>query len=129
MLVVEHLIAGDRPLRLMPWWARAIGIFLTFHLVCLTWIFFRSPDIGHAFSFLSGFGNFEKPLMVLTPFVALLVFGSLATQFLPKNRMKLFEDWTSVMPFMLQGPALGALIVAIDSLGPSGIAPFIYFQF
>jgi hypothetical protein len=33
------------------------------------------------------------------------------------------------MPFMLQGPALGALIVAIDSLGPSGIAPFIYFQF
>jgi D-alanyl-lipoteichoic acid acyltransferase DltB (MBOAT superfamily) len=129
LLVIENLAAGKRDLLLLPWWAKALGIVVTFHLVCLTWIFFRSPDIAHAWSFLSGFTDFSKPVTVLTPFVGLLVFGSLAAQFLPKQRMTIFENWFASVPVAMQGAVLGALIVAIDSLGPSGIAPFIYFQF
>jgi hypothetical protein len=33
------------------------------------------------------------------------------------------------LPAVLQGAALGGFIFLVEALGPSGIAPFIYFQF
>jgi hypothetical protein len=61
--------------------------------------------------------------------VLTLLIGGIAAQFLPKNRLELIETVIDRIPVAAQGALVGALIVAIDSLGPTGIAPFIYFQF
>src|SRR5579871_3204072 len=42
-LVVEHWLREHVRLPRGPLW-RALGVVLTFHFVCLTWIFFRAPD-------------------------------------------------------------------------------------
>ena len=130
LLALEHAFLPDRAtLKSWPFWAKALGIFVTFHLICLTWIFFRAPDLAHALSFLAGFGNWGMGPSAVTPFLLLLIAGALAEQFLPKDRMAMLERLTLRIPLPAQGVLAGAAIVAIDSLGPSGVAPFIYFQF
>ena len=39
--------------------ARLLGTMLTFHLVCLAWIFFRANDLRQAVAMLAGLGNFH----------------------------------------------------------------------
>ena len=109
--------------------ARAAAIVATFHFVCLTWIFFRAPDFAHAFAYIEGFARLTSPVTLASPFVLLMVFGTLAAQFLPEDRVERLEAWLTRAPLALQGALLGLGIVAIDSFGPAGVAPFIYFQF
>jgi D-alanyl-lipoteichoic acid acyltransferase DltB (MBOAT superfamily) len=130
LLVVEHLVFPENTTRRpLPLWLRALAIIVTFHCVCLTWIFFRSPDLAHAVNFLEGFERLGQGATVATLFVLTLLIGGIAAQFLPKNRLELIETVIDRIPVAAQGALVGALIVAIDSLGPTGIAPFIYFQF
>jgi hypothetical protein len=35
----------------------------------------------------------------------------------------------ALLPLVAQGAAFATVLVALDALGPRGIAPFIYFQF
>jgi alginate O-acetyltransferase complex protein AlgI len=127
LLVIEH--------RLIPrhvafvGGARAAAIIVTFHCVCLTWIFFRSPDLPHALEFLAGFARIAQPALMTNPLVLALLAGGLAAHFLPHDRLERIEDWVVRLPRTAQAAALGAIIVLIDRLGPDGVAPFIYFQF
>ncbi|HVM79107.1 MAG TPA: MBOAT family O-acyltransferase [Stellaceae bacterium] len=129
-LVLERAIRErfrDRP-ALGPL-ARAAATVATFHFVCLTWIFFRAPDFEHAFLYLEGFTRLSAPVTLANPFILLLVFGTLAAQFLPADRVERLEALLARAPMVFQGALLGLAIVAIDSFGPAGVAPFIYFQF
>jgi D-alanyl-lipoteichoic acid acyltransferase DltB (MBOAT superfamily) len=130
LLIGEHLLWPDRKiLRAWPWWQKLLGIAVTFHLVCLTWIFFRASDLDHALRFLAGFTAIATPPTTATPFVLSLLALGMALQYLPRNRMALIESVVRYIPLPLQGALVGAAIIAIDALGPSGVAPFIYFQF
>ncbi len=130
LLALEHGLLPERDrMKRWPFWAKALGVVATFHLVCLAWIFFRAADLGHALEFLAGFGSLSRGVQALTPFLFLLIAGGLAAQFLPKDRMAMLERLALRLPLPAQGALVGAAIVAIDSLGPSGVAPFIYFQF
>jgi D-alanyl-lipoteichoic acid acyltransferase DltB (MBOAT superfamily) len=129
MLVAEHAVLKQRKPANWPPGARIIGTIITFNLVCLAWIFFRSPDLGHAAEFLRGFGRVGQTEITATPFVLTLLFGGLAAQFLPPGRMAMFERAVERIPVPWQGAFVGAGIVGIASLGPLGVAPFIYFQF
>ncbi len=47
----------------MPAW---LAWFVTFHVVCLAWVFFRSPDLSTAFAMLGGvFAGGPSPLVTL----------------------------------------------------------------
>jgi D-alanyl-lipoteichoic acid acyltransferase DltB (MBOAT superfamily) len=130
LLIGEHLLWPDRrALVAKPWWQRWLIVAATFHLVCLTWIFFRAADLGHALDFLSGFAAIGQAPSVATPFVLTLLVGGMALQYLPRNRMALIEWVVGRLPMTAQGALVGSGIVAIDALGPTGVAPFIYFQF
>jgi D-alanyl-lipoteichoic acid acyltransferase DltB (MBOAT superfamily) len=129
MLVAEHAILGRRKPSDWPLWGRVLGTIVTFNLVCLAWIFFRSPDLIHAADFLSGLGRIDDSRITATPFVLTLLVGGLAAQFLPRDRVAMLERLVVRAPFPVQGALVGAAIVGIASLGPAGVAPFIYFQF
>jgi len=107
---------------------RALAIFLTFHFVCLTWVFFRAPDLGRALEYLSGLARPGWPEHAGV-FVVALIAAGLASQFLPKDRLERSEALVVRWPAWAQGAALGAAIVIVDAIGPKGVAPFIYFQF
>ena len=128
-LSLEHWLRRHWPGALAGRVWRALGIVLTFHFVCLAWIFFRAPDFEHAFLYLAGLARLAEPVTLASPFLLVLVFGSLAAQFLPADRLERIEAAVTGLPMALQGAMAGFLIMAIDAFGPSGVAPFIYFQF
>jgi alginate O-acetyltransferase complex protein AlgI len=120
-LILERLIGADR-------WPRWLGILVTFHFVCLCWIFFRAQDAASAFEFIAGFARWEASSQ-LTPYLALLMLGMAGAQFLPRDRVERLERALGGFPLWLFGAAAGVAILAIDRMGPDGVAPFIYFAF
>ncbi len=105
------------------------GFFLTFNLVCFSWILFRSTDMETVLMMLRGFGNWTVAPELTTPFLSVLVFGTLASQFLPGR----WVDKTGIYLARLDGVTLGVVLgvglLFIEAISPEGVAPFIYFQF
>ncbi len=105
--------------------------FLTFHVVCLAWVFFRAESLGKAFDILGRIASldFADGAGVLTPLVALVVVLSVALQFVPESWRAQFDENLASRKLLVQGILLAVSLVAIDAFGPDGVAPFIYFQF
>ncbi len=110
-------------------WGRALGVLMTFHIVCLAWIFFRAESLEYALAYLGGLTDWSGQAQFLQPFLVLLVAGSLLAHFLPigwvTGSAKILERTGPV----IHGAVLGFGILLIESIAPEGVAPFIYFQF
>src|SRR5918998_461663 len=95
----------------LPAWAAWL---VTFHVVCVAWVFFRAPDLGTAFELLGGLGLTGPSPLVTLP-VILLVLAALAIQTLPPGWWRTAEAWLVERPVAVQGLAVGAVIVAADA--------------
>jgi D-alanyl-lipoteichoic acid acyltransferase DltB (MBOAT superfamily) len=104
--------------------------FVTFNVVCLAWVFFRAPTFSRAMSVL---GRLFTGWGVPSPEVSLLLVVTLAlmlaSQFVPERTMEKVQVAFSNFPVVAQGVTLAGCFFLIDALGPTGVAPFIYFQF
>ena len=110
----------------LPAW---LAWFVTFHVVCLAWVFFRSPDLSTAFDMLGQIGASGPSPLVTLPVVFLTV-AAIALQALPSGWWRQAEGWLVRQPVAAQGVAFGALLVVADAaVGQQGVAPFIYYQF
>ncbi len=70
------------------------------------------------------------PSPLVTPVLVALTAGAVAIQAVPRDFWQRAEEWFVARPVLLQGAALGALVVVADAaVGQQGVAPFIYFQF
>lgn len=109
--------------------SRFSGWFITINVFALAAIFFRAPDIVVAKEYLVALSNFSLNAEKFTPFVALLIAGSIAAQFLPADTVfRQAKRLESRSPLVL-GLLLGGGLLSIEMMGPKGVAPFIYFQF
>lgn len=108
----------------------AVGWFVTFHVVCLGWIFFRAETFDGALELIGRlFTAWGESSPLVTPGLLLVIGGALLFQFLPKDAVRRFEVVFSRLAPAMQAASLGVGLVLIDALGPEGVAPFIYFQF
>ena len=113
----------------LPGMTRVLGTLLTFHLVCLGWVLFRAVDLRRTGEVLAALGGSwsSAPSLDWGVLIVLLVGG--ATQFVPIG----FADpiWSRLgrSSVVVQALVVVIAIVAMDILGPEGVAPFIYFQF
>ncbi|HUY31103.1 MAG TPA: MBOAT family O-acyltransferase [Acidimicrobiales bacterium] len=119
---------------LTPQSERPIAVWLqrlaTFHVVCIGWIFFDSATVNGAFTMISRLvtaWSGPDPLVRL-PVVAAIV-GSLALQFVPNGWSARAREVFGRMSAVAQGAAVGATLLVITTLGPPGVAPFIYYKF
>lgn len=108
---------------------RALGVLLTFHVVCLAWIFFRAENLGFALDYLRGFLNWDQSAQFAQPFLVMLVAVSLAAHFLPNDLVQRTSRLLEPVGPVGLGVLLGAGILLIEAVAPEGVAPFIYFQF
>lgn len=100
---------------------------LTFHFVCAGWVLFRSPSLGVAgevFTALTRGARGPVPVWVAGLVLVALLSSLISADGLVAARAR-FSRW----PLIAQGIAFALLVVALDALGPRGVAPFIYFQF
>jgi alginate O-acetyltransferase complex protein AlgI len=110
----------------LPAWAAWL---VTFHVVCVAWVFFRAPDLDTAFGVLGGLGLSGPAPLVTLPLVFLTV-AAVAIQAVPQGWWRDAEAWLVARPVALQGLMVGAVIVAADAaVGQQGVAPFIYYRF
>jgi D-alanyl-lipoteichoic acid acyltransferase DltB (MBOAT superfamily) len=105
---------------------------VTFNVVCLAWIFFRSESIGTAFDYLTQMlnpANWLDASPLVTFGVLLAVFVGIAGQYVPRRvTARLMAGFSRLSPVAM-GAVLGVALMVINTLGPRGVAPFIYFQF
>jgi alginate O-acetyltransferase complex protein AlgI len=127
-LVAERRLRGRTP-RFDPAVNRALARLLTFHVVCLAWIFFRADSVGTAFTVLGRLvtGGGSAPLLTLP--VLLAVAAGIGVQYLPAGVVGQLAARFSRLAPALQGTAVAAALVGIGVLGPQGVSPFIYYRF
>ena len=105
-----------------------LGRLVTFHIVCLGWVFFRSTSLTNAWAVLArllhpGTGT-ELNMMVIAT-IALF----LALQFVPTGAVGKAQAHFSRMPVWQQGLSLSFFLTLTNALAPAGVSPFIYFAF
>jgi len=128
-------LAGERVLlsRWRPWnvdnpFAAALRVLVTFHLVCLAWVFFRAHDFALARAMLGRlahpqWSNFDAGSHAATAvFVAALFLAQqLGAHLRYKERIAANDA--------LFATSLACAMVAMILFAPAAGAPFIYFQF
>jgi D-alanyl-lipoteichoic acid acyltransferase DltB (MBOAT superfamily) len=107
-----------------PWLRRIV----TFHLVCLGWVFFRSETVDGALEVLGRIATGTSSVG-LNPVVVGVVALMLAAQFVPAATVGRARETFARWRLATQVAVLALVLVAVDVLGPDGVAPFIYFQF
>lgn len=120
-LVLERALGLSRS-------GRWIGVFVTFHLVCLGWVLFRAPDLAAAGEMLAALGRWDDVAPLPWMMVGLTAFA-LALHVWPPGWVQRLEARLAPWPAWALGLAFGLGVVVVLALGPAGVAPFIYFQF
>lgn len=123
----EGELVGATTTRTIDWkiWARRL---LTFHLVCLGWVFFRASTFTNAFQVLARLFHWGSAIP-FNPVLILVIVGSIASQYVPTHRSGAAQAWFSRCSWWLQSTFLAGWLTLCSVLGPIGIAPFIYFKF
>jgi alginate O-acetyltransferase complex protein AlgI len=102
----------------------------TFNLVCLGWVFFRADSVSTAFSMMARLGaGWGTPTLLLSPLIVFVIVGMLALQFAPRGPGRMLQRRVSHLTPVKMGLVLAGALFVITTMGPQGVAPFIYFQF
>jgi len=102
----------------------------TFALVCVGWVFFRADSMDTAFSLLRRvITGWWTPSEFVTPLVVLMIAGMLVLQVWPRGFGLWLQSGLSRLKPAPLGIVFALALLVIVILGPSGVAPFIYFQF
>jgi D-alanyl-lipoteichoic acid acyltransferase DltB (MBOAT superfamily) len=110
-------------------WRPWLGRFITFQLVCVGWVIFRSQSLDRAAELLWRSLTAWGPAPLASLALVAVIAGTIAWQYLPAGLWQRIEDRFGALPVLAQGAALGVIIALAVILGPTGVAPFIYFQF
>jgi D-alanyl-lipoteichoic acid acyltransferase DltB (MBOAT superfamily) len=136
-LALEHYRRGRRTALGLPppsdtFIRRFVARFITFHIVCLAWVFFRAESFSNAGDVLARVFNPTHWLdgtPLVTTGVLLAIAIGLGGQFVPHDTTaRILARFAQLAP-AAQGAVLGVVLLVTDTLGPSGVAPFIYFRF
>jgi alginate O-acetyltransferase complex protein AlgI len=132
-LVVERICErvslpklGDRAPRL----SGALGWLLTFHFVCITWVFFRAPSLEATQAYFATlFAGDTGWSTAMSPLVAVMLLLGAATQLIPNRWFEGFEAYYDRASIVLKVALPFLVIYLIAIAAPGGVPPFIYFQF
>ena len=132
----QRRVAAGLPAEAEGRWAVAWQRFATFQFVCLGWVFFRASSFTSAMTLLGRlFTGWSTPTVLVTFPVLLCIAVGIGTQYIPSTFAKRAQEVFTRMGTLgragafLQGGVLGAVLLTITTLGPPGVAPFIYFRF
>ncbi|MDE6445549.1 MAG: MBOAT family protein [Alistipes sp.] len=113
---------------------RIAGIFLTFNLVCFSWLMFRAESMQTVTLMLHQiFFDFNAPVIpqVLAGYAAVFAFiaAGYALHFVPARIDDRVRHGVAQAPMLLQVLLMAVMIWSVMQIKSSDIQPFIYFQF
>jgi len=107
----------------------AVSVILTFHFVCLTWVFFRADSIGQAGDLLRQAGKLTWGTANLTGGVLLLAAIGFMAHWSPRALFDGACSGFSKLPAPVQATLLFALGIGLYYAASTDVAPFIYSRF
>jgi len=102
---------------------------VTFHIVCLGWIFFNADSVSTAATLIGRLFTAWGRAPLVTPLVVITIVGAVGLQYLPPGLGGRAQREFARQPWAVQGAILGVVLLVITTLGPQGVAPFIYYRF
>ena len=125
-LAVERAI-GKRPESTRARW---FGRVLTFNIVCFAWIFFRADSLHTAGEVITRlFTAWGQPSPLVTTSVVLAILVGIVGQYVQPGAGVVVVQWFRRLPAVAQAATVAVALAVINTLGPEGVAPFIYFRF
>ncbi len=108
-----------------------VARWLTFHFVCLTWVYFYAPSVGDAQTILQYLFSNTHAGVLSQQALALLAAVTLLLAIYPYADRAVEAAYALLkrLPLLLKPFALAILITAIVALSPEGIPAFIYANF
>ncbi|HEY3489455.1 MAG TPA: MBOAT family O-acyltransferase [Candidatus Deferrimicrobiaceae bacterium] len=113
----------------VPRWRQFAGVFVTFHFVCLTWVFFRCDSVDQAFGVLQGLGRLSGNAANITWPIAGLTLAGIVLQWLPETVFPRLQARFIALPSPVQCALLAGTAVAVARVSGSSVSQFIYFNF
>ena len=129
----QRLIGHDR--HYMPHGLRrTAAIIITFHVVCITWIFCACADIERPIAIFEAiFTRFHADLLeqfvMGYPMVTILIVTGFILHYLPSAWNERIATWAGRAPIAVQVAALVLIIMLVVQVRSSEVQPFIYLQF
>jgi D-alanyl-lipoteichoic acid acyltransferase DltB (MBOAT superfamily) len=125
-------LCAERLIR--AWWPKlktgpVLGWLLTFHFVCLGWIFFRAESFQSALDLILRLFTARGGAQLLTPYAVLLIGAGLLVNLAPSGWLETMARRAARLPAPVYAIAIALAVLAIDAERPAGVAPFIYYQF
>jgi D-alanyl-lipoteichoic acid acyltransferase DltB (MBOAT superfamily) len=108
---------------------RAFRVFLTFHYVCLAWIFFRAKTFADAWQILRQLAQRTTFHPNLPPLVLALLGVALASHYVPEDAYQSLRARFTALPAPAQGAVLFLVAVVLHEAASTTAVPFVYFQF
>jgi alginate O-acetyltransferase complex protein AlgI len=109
---------------------RIVTRVITFNVVCLAWIFFRADSFATAWDLITGlFTGWGEPSPLVTTGVLLAIVVGIGSQYLPARFPYAVMERFGRLPVLGQAAVLAAALMLTNTMGPEGVAPFIYFRF
>jgi alginate O-acetyltransferase complex protein AlgI len=102
---------------------------LTFHYVCLAWVFFRAPTFGHALVVLKQIATGGFWVKNLGRGILLCIAAGFVTHLLPERSYAWLRDGFVRLPAAAQGAVLFLVALVLREVATSAVVPFVYFQF
>jgi alginate O-acetyltransferase complex protein AlgI len=110
-------------------WARAAGVAVTFHFVCLTWVFFRAETFAGGWAMLRQLATLTTSTANLAPPVALLIALGLAAHWISQTWLETLQRGFARLPAPAQAALLVGLAFGLYFVASSDVVPFIYARF
>ena len=118
------------------WWAvgHVFSVLLTFHFVCLCWVFFRQSDMSQAWDMLVRICTDLHPELFTQviagyPWVFGLMLAGYLVHFIPQRVDQAGLRLVTHMPYVLQILLLALACYVVIQTRSADVQPFIYFQF
>jgi D-alanyl-lipoteichoic acid acyltransferase DltB (MBOAT superfamily) len=128
--VVRNKLLG-KPKPNVVW--RWLSIFLTFQFVCLTWIYFRAPDLGTATAVLQRIGSGTWTVDNVSHPMIWVMLAGVAAHLIPASwfdrTIRIFASAPVALQVLVQGAALAAAVLLIEFFSGKGAASFVYGNF
>jgi D-alanyl-lipoteichoic acid acyltransferase DltB (MBOAT superfamily) len=125
-LAVERATGWRPHTRAQQW----LGRVLTFHVVCLGWIFFRADSFGTARGVIVRlFDAWGQGSPLVTTSVVLAILVGIGAQYVRPTAVGSVLVAFRRLPVLAQAACVAVALTLVNTLGPTGVAPFIYFRF
>jgi hypothetical protein len=106
-----------------------LSVAATFHLVLVTWIFFRSETFQKSWLMLTQLGTLTSYHPNLHPKILAILAVGLISHWLPERWYQASQQAFIRMPAPAQGVVLFCAALVLREMASAEATPFIYFQF